>query len=109
MIRRHTTKLNCKIVESDDRSMKKTNDRWMMQTNLHVEQAIDNDHDDEHEEEHDDDVWRYSLRPNLSLFNISLASNDCPLADNEQVDLTTNAATFDYLNDIFHSTKIEDD
>jgi hypothetical protein len=53
------------------------------------------------EEEDDDDYLQYSLRPNLSLFHIS--------AENLN-DLSKDyiPPQHDWLDDIFHSTKIED-
>ncbi|CAF3984503.1 unnamed protein product [Adineta steineri] len=63
--------------------------------NIHVEVNIE-------EEEDDDDYHvRYSLRPNLSLFNIS-AEN---LNYQSQGFIPSQQ---DWLDDIFHSTKIEE-
>ncbi len=50
------------------------------------------------EEEDDDDYSRYSLRPNLSLFNIST----------ENLNSQLTLQQLNWLDDIFHSTKIED-
>ncbi len=55
----------------------------------------------ESEIEEDDDYLQYSLRPNLSLFHIS-AEN---LNDQSKDDIPPQ---HDWLDDIFHSTKIED-
>jgi hypothetical protein len=51
-------------------------------------------------EEEDDDFSRYSLRPNLSLFNIS--------AENLNYQSMDFSRQHHGLDDIFHSTKIED-
>lgn len=55
--------------------------------------------DSDIEEEQDDDYSRYSLRPNLSLFNISIENLNSQQILRQQ----------DWLNDVFHSTKIDDD
>ncbi|UJR35176.1 hypothetical protein I4U23_027943 [Adineta vaga] len=53
--------------------------------------------EEQQEEETDDEHYRYSLRPNLSLFNVSLENiNDYPPLQP------------DWLDEIFHSTKIEE-
>ena len=53
------------------------------------------------EEECDDDYYRYSLRPNLSLFNISVENVNCQ--SHEYPPLQQ-----DWFDEIFHSTKIEE-
>ena len=56
------------------------------------------------EEEDDNDCSRYSLRPNLSLFNVSMDNLHSPTVDFDDDLLRPQ----DWLDDIFHSTKIED-
>lgn len=55
------------------------------------------------EEDDDDDFSRYSLRPNLSLFNISIQNLNHKLADDDE----EGSPQIDWLDDVFHSTKIE--
>jgi hypothetical protein len=62
----------------------------MVYQNMYVDRDI--------EEEDDDDYSRYSLRPNLSLFNIST----------ENLNSQLTLQQLNWLDDIFHSTKIED-
>ncbi len=61
----------------------------MVYQNMYVDRDI---------EEEDDDYSRYSLRPNLSLFNIST----------ENLNSQLTLQQLNWLDDIFHSTKIED-
>lgn len=58
----------------------------------------------EEEEDDDDDYSRYSLHPNLSLFNMSIEDFDikCQGYDHEVL------REQGWLDDIFHSTKIEE-
>jgi hypothetical protein len=68
----------------------------MVYQNMYVDSDI---------EEEDDDYSRYSLRPNLSLFNISIEN----LNSQSQEYYQQVPRQDDWLDDIFHSTKIEDD
>ncbi|CAF4690936.1 unnamed protein product [Rotaria sp. Silwood1] len=56
-------------------------------------------------EEEDDDYSRYSLRPNLSLFNISTENLNYKSQDFDREDLSQQ---HDWLDNIFHSTTIEE-
>ncbi len=55
-------------------------------------------------EEEDDDYSRYSLRPNLSLFNISIENLNSPSLESDQ----QLSRQHHLLDEVFHSTKIED-
>jgi hypothetical protein len=65
----------------------------MIIQNMYVDSDIEEEQDD------DDDYSRYSLRPNLSLFNISIENLNSQQILRQQ----------DWLDDVFHSTKIDDD
>jgi len=68
--------------------------------NYHRQIVYQNMYVEEHhiDEEDNDDCWRYSLQPDLSLFNIS--------SDNLNYQQTLRQN--EWLEEIFHSTKIEE-
>ena len=59
---------------------------------------------DEIEEEDAEDLWRYSLRPNLSLFNISVDNLNYQTDD----DVEEEPRHPYWLDEILHSTKIDE-
>ena len=59
---------------------------------------------DSHVEEDEHDYSRYSLKPNLSLFNISVDNIPSQLNDYDDDILRQH----DWRDDIFHSTKIDE-
>jgi hypothetical protein len=74
----------------------------MIQKN-HYQQGVHvNIHD---QSDDDDDDSRYSLHPNLSLFNIS--TDNVQYQSEEYYQQVPQQQKHDWLDDIFHSTKIE--
>ncbi len=83
VIRRHPIQPISKVLYIEN------SNKPMVYQNMYVDRDI---------EEEDDDYSRYSLRPNLSLFNIST----------ENLNSQLTLQQLNWLDDIFHSTKIED-
>jgi hypothetical protein len=95
IIRRHPPQPISKMLYTEN-STKQNNYRPVVYQNMYAENDID--------EEDNDDLWRYSLQPDLSLFNISAENLNYQSQENYQQIKRQN----DWLEEIFHSTKIED-
>ncbi|CAF1650271.1 unnamed protein product [Rotaria magnacalcarata] len=98
IIRRYLSQPNAKVSRIEI-SMKENHYRSLVQENVHKKKQ---DIEEREEEEEEEDYSRYSLRPNLSLFNISVDNFDKRSQDYDQ----DGSRQQDWLDDIFHSTKI---
>ncbi|CAF2393581.1 unnamed protein product [Rotaria sp. Silwood2] len=94
--RRHPPQSISKVLQIQN-SIKENHYRQIVHENLYVKS--------EDIDEEDDDYSRYSLQPNLSLFNISTENLNYKSEDYNQERLSRQ---YDWLDNIFHSTKIEE-
>jgi hypothetical protein len=94
IIRRHPSQPISKILYMEN-FKKEHSYRPMVYQNMYADSDI---------EEEDNDYSRYSLQPNLTLFNISTEN----LNFQSQEYYQQVSRQHDWLDDILHSTKIED-
>ena len=80
-------------------------EKWSTKKNCYQEKLYENMFVKDDIEDNCDDHDRYSLRPNLSLFNISIENSD----HLSEVSNQERSSEHEWLDNIFHSTKIEDE
>lgn len=101
VIRRQSTQPIASIVYHDDSSRYRNQYRTAIPLNIYSKNDLEENRDIEKDD--NDDYSRYSLRPNLSLFNIS--------SDNIHYELDEYCGPINqqknWLDNVFHSTKIE--